>query len=333
MDAYSQLKPLHHPERLEELRAGISPAPVHVQLILSDLCNQDCYFCAYRMSGGLSTELFATAKTHNPNRKIATGKALEIIGDCAEMGVKAIQFTGGGEPTVHKNCLDIIGHAQLLGLDTALVTNGIRLDVDDPRTGRLKWLRISVDAGHVDTYCKVRRVTPAHWDKLWANIEALRDFKGNFGAGFVVTNENYTEIPALAMRCTDFGVPYLRIGAVFSAQGLDYYDDVNDIHHYIEAAREFESKTFKIVDLFGRRLADLENASPDFEFCGYQYFTTYIGADLNVYRCCNTAYISRGNALKTLPLAGRPLMPEPVNFASFWGRIAPSTACWQHPPT
>jgi Fe-coproporphyrin III synthase len=95
-DLYSQLKPAWHPQALEVLRQGGTPRPIHVQLILSDLCNQDCHFCAYRMSAGLSNELFGTAETHNPNRKIPTPKALEIVEDCAELGVKAIQFTGGG---------------------------------------------------------------------------------------------------------------------------------------------------------------------------------------------------------------------------------------------
>lgn len=314
---YSQFKPLHHADRIDSLRGGFAPAPVHVQLILSDLCNQDCHFCAYRMSGGLSTELFGTEKTHNPNRKIPTDKALQILDDCAAMGVKAIQFTGGGEPTVHAQHLEIIHYAQSLGLETALVTNGVKLQVNHPAIRALKWLRISVDAGHCDTYCSVRRVTPTHWDKVWENIFALRDFQGHFGVGFVVTNENYEELPIAAIRCAEAGVPYMRIGAVFSAEGMDFYRDVREIHHYIDVAKGFQSEDFKIVDLFGRRLSDLEDASPDYEFCGYQYFTTYIGADLNVYRCCNTAYTKLG---KLANLQNKRLMDTELGRAPFDAR-------------
>lgn len=38
----------------------------------------------------------------------------------------------------------------------------------------------------------------------------------------------------------------------------------------------------------------MRHGSPEDSFCGYQHFTTYIGADLNVYRCCNTAYTKAG---------------------------------------
>jgi MoaA/NifB/PqqE/SkfB family radical SAM enzyme len=324
---YSQHKPLYHGDRMDSLRAGISPPPVHVQLILSDLCNQDCHFCAYRMSGGLSTELFGTEKTHNPNRKIPTDKAVEILDDCAAMGVKAVQFTGGGEPTVHAQHLEIIHHAQRLGLKTALVTNGVKLDVTHPSIQALDWLRISVDAGHCDTYCRIRRVTPAHWDRVWANIADLRDFEGNFGVGFVVTNENYEEIPVAAIRCAEAGVPYMRIGAVFSAEGMRFYDSFNDIAEYIDVAKGFETDDFKIVDLFGRRMGDLENHNPDFEFCAYQYFTLYIGADLNVYRCCNTAYTTPGKLVslknqrfKDAALGRAPFDARTCRYCQFLGQ-------------
>jgi wyosine [tRNA(Phe)-imidazoG37] synthetase (radical SAM superfamily) len=172
---YSQLKPLYHLKNIEALKNGFQPKPVHVQLILSDLCNQDCHFCAYRMSNGLSTELFGTSETHNPNRKIETSKAKEIIEDCASIGVKAIQFTGGGEPTVHKDYLELICLAQDLGLDTALVTNGVKLNPDDDAIQSLDWIRVSVDAGHAMTYAKIRNVTENHWYKMWENVNKLAE--------------------------------------------------------------------------------------------------------------------------------------------------------------
>jgi len=155
---YSQLKPTWHLDRISALRAGRIPPPVHVHMILSDLCNQNCTFCNYRADEGLSFELFHTPETRNPNRKIPREKALEIIGDCSLMGVKAMHFTGGGEPTVHPNYLELMGYAQGWGIETAIVTNGVKLDVLAPEVQRLKWIRVSVDAGDAETYAAVRRV-------------------------------------------------------------------------------------------------------------------------------------------------------------------------------
>jgi MoaA/NifB/PqqE/SkfB family radical SAM enzyme len=297
MSKYSQLKPAFHLDRIVQLRQGKNPVPVHVQLILSDLCQQSCSWCAYRMDTGLSTELFWTETTHNPNRKIETSKAREILDDCASMGVKAIQFTGGGEPTVHPEHRELFAYAQDLGLDTSLVTNGVRLDVESDSTLRMKWIRVSIDAGREETYCKIRNVNATHWRKAWANVERLaKRFEGALGVGFVVAPESFKEIGECASRCKYAGVSNMRVGAVFSEQGIGFYGGL--IPEIVEAINEAKAKYdgdgFEIIDLFGRRLGDLENGSPTDPFCGYQHMTMYIGGDLNVYRCCNTSYTKAG---------------------------------------
>lgn len=302
---YSQLKPVWHQDRIKTLRAGDIPPPVHVHFIISDLCNQDCSFCAYRMSAGLSNELFvgesevAKVGTNNPKRQIPTDKALEIIEDCAALGVKAVQFTGGGEPTAHPHHLEIMHLAQELGMDTALVTNGLKLDPDSAIIRRLHWIRVSVDAGDEETYRKVRRVPAGHWGKVWKNIKGLngRGYKGVLGIGFVVTPENYHTLVEAAELAADAGADNIRIGAVFSALGLSYYgegDLIGRIVDEIEKAKARIPAPFEIIDLFGRRIGDLEAAAPQDSTCHYQHFTVYIGGDLNVYRCCNTAYTLAG---------------------------------------
>lgn len=293
---YSQTKAAFHLGSIETLRRGDRPVPVHVQLILSDLCNHDCSFCAYRMSAGLSRELFVTADTHNPNRKIETAKAEEIIRDCASLGVKAIQFTGGGEPTVHRDHERLFSLAQELGMQTGLVTNGVRLKPTAPFLN-MTWVRVSVDAGNPETYASVRRVSEDHWHKVWNNIAALAyEYSGTLGVGFVVTNENWREIPEAARLAKLSGAANMRVGAVFSSEGEAYYvDDLTAIKETIAATKaQLDGDGFEVVNLFGRRIGDLVDGAPTDPFCGYQHFTTYIGADLNVYRCCNTAYTKLG---------------------------------------
>jgi MoaA/NifB/PqqE/SkfB family radical SAM enzyme len=334
---YSQSKALYQQDRLGDLRAAIQPKPVHVQLILSDLCNQDCSFCAYRMSDGLSTELFATETTHNPNRQISTEKAREIIADCASMGVKAIQFTGGGEPTVHKHCTELIGYAQAHGIETALVTNGVRLDPKNQHIRRLKWLRVSVDAGSAATYAATRRVNQSHWHKVWTNISKLT-FDGVLGVGFVVTPSNYHEILDCAAKAKAYGADNIRIGAVFSNIGVHFYDNcLSDAIDCVNQAKALEDDHFKVIDLFGRRIDDLESR-PDHPFCGYQYFTTYIGADLNVYRCCNTAYTRHGllgnlknQRFRDLAPALAPFDARSCNFCQFKGQNEAINAALEMP--
>lgn len=294
---YSQLKPAWHSDRIDALRRGEPIMPVHVHMVLSDLCNQDCSFCAYRMSAGLSHELFKTADTTNPNRKIPTEKALDVVAECSRIGVKAIQFTGGGEPTVHPDHLSIFRYAQEVGLKTALVTNGVKLDPRHDSILDMTWIRISIDSGNAASYARIRRTSQSSWRKVWNNIEILATgYDGVLGVGFVVTPDNFTEIGDCAAMCKNAGVSNMRVGAVFSKDGIGYYRDrIEQISETIEEVQnEHDTDDFEIVDLFGRRLGDLESGSPDESFCGYQYFTAYIGGDQYVYRCCNTAYTPVG---------------------------------------
>lgn len=339
---YSQLKPAWHPERLVELREGRRPVPIHVQLILSDLCNQDCGFCAYRMSTGLSNELFADEQGRkNPHRWIPTEKAKEIVEDCAEIGVMAIQFTGGGEPTVHPDHREVFTLAQNSGLETALVTNGIKMQPEHDAFQNMTWIRVSVDAGDPETYSEVRRVPIGHWEKVWTNIRTLaKTYEGTLGVGFVVTPGNYGGITMAARLAKHAGADNMRVGAVFSEEGTSFYGyELPLIIDAIEQAKAaVDGDGFELVDLFGRRLGDLEGGNPTDPDCNYQYLTMYIGGDLNVYRCCNTAYTSAGKVgslkdqrLKDAVLAYDPFDARGCRYCQFLGQNAAIKALVERP--
>ena len=300
--AYSDLKAAWHTDKIEALREGHQIVPAQVQIILSDLCNQDCHFCAYRMSGGFSTEQFGEGDNRNPNRKIPASKAREILDDCHSLGVKAIQFTGGGEPTVHPDHLRLFEYAQDLGLETSLVTNGVIF-----RQGwenilpRMKWVRVSIDAGNADEYAKVRNVKPEFYEKALANVAALADEikkQGTdcyLGVGYVITRENWANAYEGVLRIRATGARNVRLSAMFSTQGAAYYEGIYDgIKAEIERVKGLATDEFAVVDLFGDRIADLVQHAPDYEFCGYQQFNMYIGGNLRVYRCCTTAYTKHG---------------------------------------
>lgn len=294
MNEFSTLKAAWHIERIADLRAGKDIIPTHVQLIISDLCNMSCGFCAYRMDGGFSTENFADEEGNkNPNRMIPVEKAKEILDDCATLGVGAIEFTGGGEPTVHPKCFEIIEHAQNLGMKTGLVTNGVRLK-PQPAIEKLQWLRISLDSGTPETY-EATRESKA-WPQVMKALKYAGTLKGPYvGVGFVVTNENYRELAQACEIVKGFGIPYVRVSAMFSDFGASYYNGIEDqIDACRREAKKLEDSTFKVVDFFDDRVNDLRIAAPKYSFCGEQQFVLYVGGDLRVYRCCTTSYTKHG---------------------------------------
>ncbi len=278
---YSEVKFSRFPDRLEGIREK-KKAPVHVQLIPSDLCNQSCSFCAYRDPGYTSSKLFHIQGNYNPNRKLPLEKALEVLQDCSEMGVKAVSFTGGGEPTVHPDLQVMMDQASYLGLKWSLVTNGVLLDRFD--VSKASWVRISLDAATSKTYSRIRKVPEGHFDR------ALKAVKGR-GVGFVVTPENWSEVFEATKLVKDLGARYIRIGSQVAEENV-WSGDPSVVSDLCEAAETLAGDGFEVHNRFNR-VFDGEEIPKD-PLCGYQYFTTYIGADQNLYRCCVYAYNPRG---------------------------------------
>jgi wyosine [tRNA(Phe)-imidazoG37] synthetase (radical SAM superfamily) len=309
-NVYSPYKAAHHIDKIQQMRKGEHPVPLQVQLIISDLCNHNCSFCAYRMEGYTSNKNFGQWDAvkgminNNPNRMIPVEKCKEILDDCAEMGVKAMQFTGGGEPTVHPHHKELFQYTIDKGLDLALVSNGTVMREGVPEIlAQGKWVRFSVDAGNAQSYAKIREVPESFFDKALNNIkkvvkarEKVPDSDLVIGVGFVVVEENWREIYEAVEKFSKLGVDNVRISAVFTPEDFKYfekfYDDAKALAQ--KAKEDFETEDFKVFNLFGDRIGDLIVRKPEYDFCSYMHLNTYIGGDQKVYTCCNNAYNDDG---------------------------------------
>jgi len=311
-EVYSSVKALYHRSSMVKILRGEQPYPRHIELVISDLCNHDCGFCSYRMSGYISNTLFQetggnTRKDRNPNRQIPREKCFEIIDDCVAMGVGAIQFTGGGEPTIHPDFVEIVKYAQERGLDTALVTNGSMLHERTVREVCVKmvWVRVSIDAATSEHYSEERRIPAKAFYTMISGLLSLcaearaADSGVVIGTGFVVTPRNYRQIYEATRLYKSTGAQHIRIGLQFNSDWEEpfraIWDDVRD--QTSRAVADFDSSDFVVIDRTQQRFdefAGRHTGKVDYKFCGFQNFTNYIGGDLNIYRCCQWAFHPRG---------------------------------------
>lgn len=301
--AYSPDKAAAFPDRLLQLRAH--PYPVHLHLVLSDLCNLDCPGCAYRLKGYSSNELFDDG-TRNPRRFLATKMVKQILDDCAQMGTKGIEFTGGGEPTLHRDLGALLRYAQELGLDTALVTNGLRMGGLYETAARCQWVRISVDAASDHTYSRVRPSLGGgdgrNLQRVLAAMEQLRKTVDaeragcTIGAGFVVQRDNWREIHEAVRLCRDHGAHNVRVSGLFTPEGAAYHAPHFEAARELEqrAVADFDGEGFRVYGRFGEKVDDLRDGAPDYRTCHYQRLTTYVAGDGRLYRCCIQAYSRLG---------------------------------------
>lgn len=291
MDAYSHLKAFRHPDVVVGIQQGFPTRLPHVELILADLCQQHCHFCAYRLEGYASNQRF------DEKRMMPYPKAMEIVDDCAEIGVQAIQFTGGGEPTIYPQFESVVRRVRDRGMSFALVSNGVRITEELAKVlAPAAWVRISLDAATEETYCKTRGVHRSHWEKAQGAVRNLKQAGAKcVGVGFVVTPENFREVGKAAYLAKELGVDNFRISAQFSNSGPYLFLGIEqEAEERCIAATTLSDEKFKVYNRFSDRVQDLRAMNPEDQLCGYQFFTTYIGADLNVYRCCGYAYNDRG---------------------------------------
>lgn len=304
---YSPLKIFHHQDKLDKLRNEARFSPVQVSLVPTNKCNQSCKYCIYRM------EEYGD-KEFNVREEIPFEKLSEILTDCAEMGVKSIQISGGGEPTIYPQFKKLLERIIDLGLEFALITNGTRInDNMIPLLSQAQWIRFSLDAGTEKTYAELRKVPENQFETVLANISKLVDTGPTIGYSFTVTDINYQELLMATKLAYSLGCDNIRFGAVFQNENDEFFDGMyKSVIEQCELLKEYETNDFQVFELFTERFEMLKRRSPDFEFCGIQHFTTFIGADLNVYRCCTQAYNKELGLLGSI---------KDQKFSQFWEKV------------
>jgi MoaA/NifB/PqqE/SkfB family radical SAM enzyme len=241
-----RLKAYAHKPRLLAIAAGAFPPPVSVKLELTNVCNHDCHFCAYR-------RIVQRAK---PAGSLDETRVLDLVDELAAGGVSGLMFTGGGEPLVHPGCDRIFERCRERRIEHALITNGTLLSrVSDAGLGGLRWIRFSINAGSSDEYARVHGASPADWDRVWQNVARAanrRTFPGlTVGVSFVATAENKKSVRALVLRAKEHGADYAHVRPAFEGPHTELGRQLDAseraaIKGELDALEELETATFRV---------------------------------------------------------------------------------------
>ena len=120
-----KLKLIKHPE-LNEYLQGEYVNPINVEISPSGVCQANCEWC-----------FFKDEKNQN---MVDTGLLMKAINQFKGMGVKAVTWTGGGEPTLHKDFHKFVRTLYSLNIKQGLFTNGLKVNYDP---SLFEWIRVS----------------------------------------------------------------------------------------------------------------------------------------------------------------------------------------------
>ena len=291
---YSNLKIFAHAQQLNDISEGKRIAPIYIRIKPTNYCNHKCYYCSYADSDlGLRDSV-------NRQDQIPWEKMQEILTDLADMGVKAVTFSGGGEPLVYPYIIETMQKILDARIDLSIITNGQLLKDERAEVlANAKWVRISFDSANAETYSKVRQLPLETFDEVCANINKFSQIKRDnceLGINFVVNHENAAQIYDMAKMVMDLGVNHIKYTARVTKDLFEYHEPFKQsvIEQIHRAKAELENERFRIIDKYE---GDFDSAlvfHRCYDKCYINKIFTVIAADSKVYFCHDKAYVKDG---------------------------------------
>jgi MoaA/NifB/PqqE/SkfB family radical SAM enzyme len=328
---YTKLKIFHFKEKLDSLpeNTGKIMPPIHIRMKPTNVCGHNCWYCAYK-ADGLQLGQNMQKKDFIPREEM-----MEIIDDIVEMGVKAVTFSGGGDPFYYPYLLDTVKELSKTTVKFAALTNGAKLcgEVAEIFANYGAWLRISIDGWDDESYSQYRGVSKGEFSKVMKNMEDFKKIGGNcyLGVSVIVDKENAIHLYEFIKRIKDVGVNSVKISpCVVSNDGVknnEYHQPIfKNVKEQVKRATEdFASKNFEVFDSY-HELDDKFNK--EYDWCPYLQILPVIGADLNVYPCQDKAYNLDEGLIGSI---------KNQSFKDFWFsskenffKINPSKVCNHH---
>lgn len=328
---YTKMKIFHFKEKIDSLSADnrlIMP-PLHIRIKPTNICNHNCSYCAYRVDN------LQLGKDMVSRDFIPRDKMLEIIDDLEEMKVRAVTFSGGGEPFCYPYLKDAALRLIKSKISFATLTNGSLLsgEIAELFSRHATWVRISIDGWDNLSYSRYRRVGEGEFSKVIQNIRRFKKIGGNcyLGISLVVNKHNASHIYGLTMLLRDSGADSVKISpCIVSNKG----EENNDYHRRIfrivkkqiaQALGKANKKGFEIFDSYHTQLGSFDKP---YSWCPYLQILPVIGADLNIYPCQDKAYNLDEGLVGSI---------KKTRFQEFWlsdknkfFKINPSKVCNHH---
>lgn len=291
---YSDLKIFYHSEKIRDILSEKRTAPIYVRIKPTNTCNQNCYYCSSK------DDNVPEERKLDYYASIPWEKLQEIICDLGDMGVKAVTFSGGGEPLIYPHIEDALRLVKEKGIDYSIISNGQALEGQKAELlADAKWIRISLESACAETYEKIRRVHT--FEKVIDNIRNFVKIKSpecTIGINCVVTQDNYKEIYDLCKLASEIGVNNIKLSPMRLDGSLNQYhsaieDDVQ--RQILRAKQDFENQQFTIIDKYDGDSSLNEVYEKPYHRCMIQEVFTVIGADCKMYLCHQRAYTRDGD--------------------------------------
>ncbi len=194
-NSFNNWKGLLYSAQYKEIASMRVPVPVQARIDPTLRCPLACKWCN-------------SARYRQQRHELGKDHVIKVLDFLKYWGVKAVVWAGGGEPTYHPQFLELLQKNAEVGLDAAILSNGV---IHNPEVaaeiGRLcRWIGVSVDAGSADTYTSTKGC--ATFDFVIENMKTMvkHSNKCNVGYKFLISPLNQHELVEACVIAKDIGV-------------------------------------------------------------------------------------------------------------------------------
>ncbi|MBI2063441.1 MAG: radical SAM protein [Candidatus Yanofskybacteria bacterium] len=209
-----------HPEQIVKYKQGERPFPVTMEIDLTNNCNHKCVWC-YDLD----------KHVQSASEFLNTAVIKERLKEAYGLGTRGLNFSGGGEPMLHKDFLDILRFAKDMGFDLGLITNGSAIHSKNVQSlsELLTWVRISMAGGDRASYRDIQGVD--QFDMVIEKIRLLSQIKKRMrtklviGIRVLVLEKNLHSLENMAGILKDMEINYLQLAPdQFSTDGGAFWN-------------------------------------------------------------------------------------------------------------
>jgi sulfatase maturation enzyme AslB (radical SAM superfamily) len=221
------------------------------------------------------------------------------------MGVKAVTFSGGGEPLLHRDIVLFMQRCLNFGIDLSIITNGQTLS--GPRAEVLsfaRWVRVSMDYTNGAQMAHSRVVPQKYFEEVMDNLRSFARIKQpdcDLGVNFIVHRDNCDGLFDFAVALFRAGVENLRVSPMWCPDFVAYHTPIQEqvesqlreIQAWLDANPETERRRWSVntsYDLY----SPAHSPERAYKRCYFMQTVPVVGADQRVYACHNKAYDMSG---------------------------------------
>lgn len=248
----NEAKLYKHLDSLKNIQDGF-PSPVLLHLSLTNKCNANCIHCCF--SG------------RDKSLELEYDYAVNVINSFISLGIKSVELTGGGEPTMYKKINDILYFLKISNIKIGMNTNAYNIDnIEDIRL--FEWIRVAMNVyDNDDDKMKIRFLN---------NVCKLKE-KTKVTACYIVPQEIGVKNLKSVINAANQLQIVTRIAPDCIQSGEKIIKTIDDIKSVLN---EYDDNKYCFCSDFNIYLGN----RPD-NICYMHYIKPFLYTDGNVYAC------------------------------------------------